>query len=336
MTWLGLDIGGANLKAADGCGWATCVPFELWRDPNGLQSAVAALIDRAPPAERVAVTMTGELCDCFRTKEKGVRHILAATNAAVDGKELRIYLVDGRFVSIAEARAATNLVAASNWHALARFACRYLSGPSGVLIDIGSTTSDIIPLVDGAPRATGRTDTERLIASELVYTGVGRTPVCAVTAELPWRDARCPVAAEFFATTADAYLLLDQLPEKEDVMSAADGRPTTKHFARERLARMFCADGATFNESDALVAAAAIRDMQLKQLQGALCNVLTSMQRPADECVVSGTGEFLARLVANNVCDTGAVISLSELLGPAISQAAPAYALAVLAAETVL
>jgi probable H4MPT-linked C1 transfer pathway protein len=333
MTWLGLDIGGANLKAADGRGWVTCVPFELWRTPYRLQAALSALVSAAPAAERVAMTMTGELCDCFRTKKEGVCHILAATAAAADGKELQVYLVDGRFVTMVQARGATHLVAASNWHALARFACRFLSGQAGVLIDIGSTTSDIIPLVDGVPRASGRTDTERLISSELIYTGVGRTPVCAVAPGLPWRGSTCPVAAELFATTADAYLLLDQLCEQEGVMSAADGRPMTKRFARERLARMICADAATFNESDARVAAAAIRDMQLKQLHRALHRVLTSMQRRLDACVVSGSGEFLARLVADEVCSRGAIVSLSELLGPEVSQAAPAHALAVLAAE---
>ncbi len=78
MTWLGLDIGGANLKAADGRGWAHSVPFALWRNPQGLIGALAALVETAPAAERLAVTMTGELCDCFRSKAEGVRHILAA------------------------------------------------------------------------------------------------------------------------------------------------------------------------------------------------------------------------------------------------------------------
>ena len=76
MSWLGLDIGGANLKAADGRGWARSVPFALWRDPQGLAEALATLVESAPTAERLAVTMTGELCDCFRSKAEGVRHIL--------------------------------------------------------------------------------------------------------------------------------------------------------------------------------------------------------------------------------------------------------------------
>ena len=52
------------------------------------------------------------------------------------------------------------LAAASNWHALARFAGRYVPRGTGLLVDIGSTTCDIIPLVDGEPASGGRTDPE--------------------------------------------------------------------------------------------------------------------------------------------------------------------------------
>ena len=75
MSCLGLDIGGANLKAANLDGWAKSVPFALWRDPNGLVSALQDLIAAAPPADQLAITMTGELCDCFQTNAEGVRHI---------------------------------------------------------------------------------------------------------------------------------------------------------------------------------------------------------------------------------------------------------------------
>jgi probable H4MPT-linked C1 transfer pathway protein len=333
MSWLGLDIGVANLKAADGRGWAACAPFELWRHPNELQSAIATLIAEAPSAERVAVTMTGELCDCFRTKDEGVRHILAAVEGAVGRRSVEVYLVDGRFVSIAVARGMTQLAAASNWHALARFACRYVNGQAGMLIDVGSTTSDIIPLVDGWPHPVGCTDTDRLMSGELVYSGIGRTPVCAVAQTLPWRGATCPVAAEFFATTADAYLLLGELPEESDSVSPADGRPMTKRFARERLARMICADAALFSESDARAAAEAIRDAQLCTLLRSLARVVNSMPADPDSYLVSGGGEFVAKMVIKKAAPSHRILSVTETLGAVASRAAPAHALAVLAQE---
>ena len=334
MTWLGLDIGGANLKAADGRGWARSVPFPLWRDPHGLAAALATLIDSAPVAENLAITMTGELCDCFRTKADGVQHILAAVQQVAAARTVRVYLVGGRLVAVEQARETPYRAAASNWHALATFACRFVEGKAGLVIDVGSTTTDIVPVVEGRPRPTGLNDTDRLLAGELVYTGVGRTPVCAITRSLPWRGARCPVAAELFATAADAYVVLGALPEQPTADSIADGRPLTKEFSRQRLARMICADAAAFGDGDARQAAAAVRDAQAGQLREGIRQVLARMDRRPELLVLSGAGEFLARQAMRDALPRiGQVVALSERLGREPSEAAPAHALAVLARE---
>src|SRR4051794_1172212 len=64
QTILGLDIGGANLKAATADKRAVSVPFPLWKQPDKLPAALAELVAKFPEAEELAVTMTGELCDC--------------------------------------------------------------------------------------------------------------------------------------------------------------------------------------------------------------------------------------------------------------------------------
>jgi probable H4MPT-linked C1 transfer pathway protein len=333
MTWLGVDIGGANLKLADGLGWARCVPFPLWRQPDQLATKLAELLATAPHATRIAVTMTGELCDCFRTKADGVRHILAAVQQVARGRELRVYLTDGRLATLEQADELTHLAAASNWHALARFACRFLEGEAGLLIDVGSTTTDVIPLANGQPCNFGTTDTERLACGELVYTGVGRTPICAVTPRLSWRGTQCPVAAEFFASTADAYVVLGDLPEQPDATSTADGRPVTVDFARQRLARMICADPASFTFDDALQAAESVRQAQLTQLREAVDQVLNRQPIRPEYVVTSGAGEFLARLVLAQLSLACRTISLAHELGQSVSICAPAHAVAVLARE---
>jgi (4-(4-[2-(gamma-L-glutamylamino)ethyl]phenoxymethyl)furan-2-yl)methanamine synthase len=333
MTWLGLDIGGANLKVADGGGWARRLPFALWREPAQLGKALSASLHGAPDANRLAVTMTGELCDCFRTKADGVAHILAAVRSVADGRETAVYLTNGRFAATDIASDQPQLAAASNWRALATFACRYTNDRPGILIDIGSTTTDIVPLIDGQPCHCGLNDTERLVAGELVYTGVGRTPICAVTTSLPWRGSACPVAAELFATTADAYVLFGDLAEDPEATWTADGRPLTAEFARERLARMVCADATSFSAEDARQAAEIIRNAQIAQLQAALSRAASGLAEPCEFVVMSGAGEFLARSVARGAIVNGNLVSLSERLGPDVSSCAPAHAVAALAAE---
>src|SRR5688572_21625103 len=152
MNWLALDIGGANIKAADGRGYAHAYPFALWREPSLLAQQVRTAISEAPPCDHLAVTMTGELADCFESKAAGVRFILEAVQTGSDNRHTRVYLVDGRFVTPPVALTMPQLVAASNWHALARFAGRYAQAPAALVIDVGSTTCDIVPLENGKPR----------------------------------------------------------------------------------------------------------------------------------------------------------------------------------------
>jgi probable H4MPT-linked C1 transfer pathway protein len=334
MNVIGLDIGGANLKAADGHGWARSVPFALWREPNALAAAIGALLQSAPAADRLAVTMTGELCDCFRTKTEGVRQILAAVDKAIGGRQTCVYLIDGRLASMEEARDMPQLAAASNWHALARFACRFVPvAQCGLMIDIGSTTTDLVLLSGRHPCPRGLTDTDRLLAGELVYTGVARTPICAVIDSLPWKGKECPVAAELFATTADAYVTLGDLQEVKEAPWTADGRPLTREFARERLARMICADRTQFSDEDAIAAAGAIRSAQLKKLRLAFQQVIARTKASIETVVISGAGEFLARSLITEALPSARVVSMSREIGPAASLCSPAHALAVLAAE---
>jgi (4-(4-[2-(gamma-L-glutamylamino)ethyl]phenoxymethyl)furan-2-yl)methanamine synthase len=333
VTWLAFDIGGANLKTADGDGHASSRYFPLWKESHNLADALRTMIAEVPRADHIAVTMTGELADCFRTKAEGVTKILQAVDEATDRCHTRVYRNDGKLVSPQVALRNPQMIAAANWLALATFAGGYVKRGSGLLIDIGSTTTDLVPLIDGVPAPRARTDTERLIAGELVYTGIERSPICAITKALPYRGQQCPTAQEYFATTWDAYLTLGDLPEVPGNAHTADGRAATKAFALERLARAICADRDQFDEGDANLAAEAIQEAQLELLTVAASEVIKRMPGAPATVVVSGRGEFLARKLLARLNLAAQVISLSHELGPAVSRCATAHALAVLARE---
>src|SRR3954454_24797045 len=113
---LGLDIGGANLKAALApSGEAISRPFALWKHPPGLAAALADLVAALPPFDAVAVTMTGELCDCWPDKRTGVHAILDAVVAVVGDRTLRVGTTRGDFVDIDEAKQEPLAVASANW-----------------------------------------------------------------------------------------------------------------------------------------------------------------------------------------------------------------------------
>ena len=333
MNWLALDIGGANLKVADGLGFAESYSFALWRDPNGLSQQIRTIISEGPGADHLAVTMTGELADCFENKAAGVRHILRMVSDGSDNRHTRVYLVDGRLVAPQVAVTVPQLAAASNWHALARFAGRFAMTGTALLIDVGSTTTDIIPLQDGSPIAKGKSDTERLLLGELFYTGVERSPACAVAHSILYRGQQCPVAQEVFATMRDAYLLLAALPEDPADHNTADGRPATKAAAKIRIGRVIAADSEEVNHRDAAAIAQCLADAQAAQLAGAIQRVVSALPAAPATILLSGHGEFLA-LNALRVANVQAkTLSLREQLGATISRVGPAHALAVLARE---
>jgi (4-(4-[2-(gamma-L-glutamylamino)ethyl]phenoxymethyl)furan-2-yl)methanamine synthase len=332
---LGLDIGGANLKAAHSRGAACLRPYALWKNPGGLPAALAQLLRELPPYDRLAVTMTGELCDCFESKRQGVEAILAALETLANRNAIRIWRNDGRFVEVDHARGDPLSVAAANWLALATFAGRFVPEGPALVLDIGSTTTDIVPLYDGKPIPRGRSDPERLRHRELVYTGVRRTPVCALLGP--------GGAAEFFATTLDVYLMLGDLPENSADCDTADGRPATRTAAHARLARMVCADREISSEAEIRKLALRICNRQLRLLRRAVHSVAASLSGPPAMVVTAGSGEFLAEKVFASCPDRGTDwpsvlppvrrLSLAEILGPTVSQCACAYALAILAAE---
>jgi len=333
MTWLALDIGGANIKIADGKGYAATREFPMWRRPDQLAAQLRRMIAEAPAAERLAATMTGELADCFETKADGVRHIVESFVDAADGRHARIYLSDGRLVAPPIALRSPMLAAAANWHAMASFAAQAIEDPSALLIDIGSTTTDIIPLLNGLAAAQGATDTERLRRGELVYTGTVRSPVCGVCQTLPYRGADLPVAHELFSRVADAYVVLGEFSEDPTCTDTADGRPLTRGYARARLGRMICADSEIFNHRDAIAVAERIHAAQTSLIATYAQQVIGQIGQRIDRVVMSGKGEFLARRVCQEVLAGVPQTLLSEHLGPTVSTCAPAHALATIAGQ---
>lgn len=330
---IALDIGGANIKAADGLGWAASEPFAMWREWQRLPETLSRFLVSRPG--RVVATMTGEIADCFPSRQAGVEHIVAALVSAGGTADVGLYTTDGRLVPPSAAIAQARLVAASNWHAVARLAASVAPADRTLLIDIGSTTTDIIPIQGGRPMPVARDDAGRMASGELVYTGMERTPVSAIVRRLPHRGFRRPVAAERFAQSQDAWLVLGALPEEPSTTDTADGRPATREAARIRLARTMLLDPESFTADDARVAAGWIAAAQARQVARALARVARISGWKPDGIVLSGHGDALASQVIEQIGWHPRIVTLGSHLSPALSRVAPAHALAMIARGTI-
>ena len=327
-----MDIGGANTKAAwlDGDALRTVSrPFEVWRDREALAAVlreVAAEVG-AGSVDAVAITMTAELSDAFRTKREGVAFVLDAAQDALGDRPLSVLTTAGELVSVAVARARPWDVAAANWVATALAVAGML--PDALLIDVGSTTADIVPIADGRVAATGRDDLQRLLAGELVYTGVLRTNLAAIAPRVPVPGGWCPVSSEYFAISADVHLILGHLSPDAYDCPTPDGRPASVEFARERIARLVCADVEQLDPEEVDAIAVFLHGEQLRQLEDAARRVLRAL--PPDAPVVAvGSGAFLGREVAARL--GRAVADVPAPWGATGGEVAPAAALAALLA----
>jgi probable H4MPT-linked C1 transfer pathway protein len=328
MTTIGLDIGGANLKAAIPEGPARARPFPLWKRPNDLAKELASLVDDWPSASRFALTMTGELCDCYSDRREGVRHILQAVANVAGDRAISVWRTDGRFTSLSETLADPLPAASANWLALATFAGRFATRDSAILLDVGSTTTDIVPLLDGRPVPIGRSDFERLRSRELIYLGARRTPICALMQ--PGEGM-----AELFATTLDIGLVLGDIQEDECDLDTADGRPARRGYAHARLARMLGGDTDSISFADVCRFAEQIRDRQLQITLEALNAVAGRLTQPVSCGIVGGSGDWLAREVWTRFADSPP-LALAARLGHDASTAACALAVAALLDELIV
>ena len=235
----------------------------------------------------------------------------------------------GEFLTAAASRAEYMTVAAANWHALATFAGRLTMQTPAIMIDIGSTTSDLIPIIDGLPAPIGDTDEARLMTWELVYTGISRSPICSLV-------SHPRVAAELFATSLDAHLILGQIAEDAANTDTADGRPATKPNAHGRLSRMLGGDRELTDACLTRGLAEAFARRQVERLAESVDMIHANPNHPRfDTAILAGAGEFLGRqvLTATRSEPITRIVSLSDHLGPTVSACAPAYAVAVLASE---
>src|SRR5687767_14241906 len=335
---LGWDIGGVNTKAAlvvDGrIVAARGRAFELQHAPESLatvlhelQAEVTAGTPGPAAAVRHAVTMTAELSQMFRSKREGVHFVLDAVARAFPSGDVRVYAVDGRFLQPDEAREEPLAVAAANWAATARVvASRH---PDAILLDVGTTTTDVIPIVAGQVVPTAWTDPDRLASGELVYTGALRTPTEAIASHVWLKGRKHGVSAETFALAGDVHVWRKDLSPADYTVPTPDGRGTDRLFAAERLRRVICADPELLDDGGVSEIANALASAQVARIAEAIIRVRGS-RAGLRTAVVTGLGAFLGAAAARTV---GLDVEyLADEFGTDAAQFAPAAAVALLLA----
>jgi (4-(4-[2-(gamma-L-glutamylamino)ethyl]phenoxymethyl)furan-2-yl)methanamine synthase len=312
-TVLGWDVGGAHLKVAvlhgGRIGHVGQVACPLWQGLDRLETALDALLEALPvgvdlTAAHHAITMTGELVDAFEHREAGVAAITATLAQRFGAGRLRLYAgaVDDqpRWLLADEAVAHWPRIASANWRATAEAVTVYEL--DALLVDIGSTTTDLVALRGGAVASHSLSDLDRLASGELAYHGVVRTPLCALGPRVRWQGREVNLMNEWFATSADVYRLTGELDPAHDQHPSADGAAKDAPCTRRRLARLIGLDARDATDADWLALAQQFRAAQLAELALNARRVIATADLPAAApLIAAGAGAFLVAELAQTL-----------------------------------
>lgn len=335
MKVLGLDVGGANTKIAFLEYSENKIQslktkskyFPIWKAPKKLPKILVEL-SKPFKGEYTGVTLTAELSDIFPNKCEGVLSVLKAIAQVFDREKTRIIDVNGNLLSFEQAIKDPLSVAAANWQATVQMIKETM--PSGILVDIGSTTTDIIPIKNGKATAY-KTDFERLANYELVYTGLLRTSLSSITDKIIIDGKYVNVSAEFFAIAADIHLVLNNISPNDYTCDTPDNREKTKEASIRRLARVVCADLDQLTEGQIFQIAKYIYQMQVSKISEAISTI--KLRDELNKVMVTGIGKDILGKVAAQKANISEILDMADLIGDEACKIAPAVGVALMVAK---
>jgi probable H4MPT-linked C1 transfer pathway protein len=336
---IGWDIGGVHLKAARAENGRVLDAVQV---PSPLRFGLARLADAFAQAKaavglapRHAVTMTAELADTFASRQEGVAQLTTIATQELGG-DIQLYAGRAGFVAAAQAKDHALDIASANWHASAALVGHLQK--TALLIDLGSTTTDIIPIGQGRIAARGYTDAERLASGELIYTGLVRGFVMATAHRAPFAGQWTALINENFANMADVYRIVGTLPEGVDQMATTDGRDKTFAASCARLARMVGRDAADASEAQWRELAGWFAEAQIRAITDGAMLVLSQAELDPEAAIVgAGIGtavvDEVARRLGRPYIGFADLIDAAPQVRERAAQCGPAAALAALASQ---
>ena len=327
---LGLDIGGANTKAAlvtfrDSKivkSFSFIEYFPFWEKTlNDIPNMIKRIVEKILLQNKVkleeikfiAITITAELSDAFQTKREGITVILNALEQVFDQEKMFFITNNNGFINFNQVKSNPISVAAANWVSTSLFLGKFI--PNCILIDAGSTTIDIIPILNSVPISKGRNDIERLQNHELIYTGGLRATIPSITHFVPYGEKMVRISFEKFALISDVHRVLKNITEEEYINDTADNRSKSINDCYARLARLVCMDLESISIKDLEVIAQYIYNKQIEIISNEIQEFLSDLTEGIPEFrgepsfVLTGlSADFLIRntlqkLGYNNILD---------------------------------
>jgi len=294
MKIIGWDIGGAHIKAAKinfkkKTSKTEQIYSPIWKNINNLKNSIKSIKKKLGKTNYHAITMTAELSDIFPNRENGVKYIIKLSSKILGEKNIFFYSKKN-FLKKKSAIKKTFELNSMNWHATASFISNFF--PNCILVDIGSTTTDITPIKKNEIISNGTSDYQRLKSNELIYLGVLRTPIQAV-------EKKRNLINENFANLGDVYRVLNKIPNTLDLLPTLDNKTKNKHDSARRIARIFGKDYKKNHFLKWKKTAYQIEEKHLKILKEVIKKIEKKNFLKKVPIIGAGIGEFLVKKIYN-------------------------------------
>ncbi len=307
MLIVGIDIGGVFVKSAtveysgdEGTLLKTeRNPFNFRLNNHNLNEALTEeLYLHADPKDidAVVITITAETVGIFRTLEEGVVTISEICSRTYKDIPHGFIAVDGKVHTIEDVLKAPLDFASANWIATSYLASRFIK--DGFFIDVGSTSSDIIPIVNGEVCPEGKIDMYRLHTGELIYAGILRTYIQCLVGKLPFRNGWIGLSSELRCFTAHIYVYLGLIKEIT-MLHPFSGKQINinRSEAKEAICRSVCSDSTILSDEEVYAMAKYIHEQQISMIVESIKSIKAlKWNKDIDlSYVVAGSGSFLAK-----------------------------------------
>ena len=361
---LGIDLGnskvkfvalshGKPLEASWGGG---AIPFTPKLLPDrrgdfeaGFPAALARfLISQAlVPEDFALVVVSTSHFFSYPTFEAAHLHTLELLERLFPAEVLRILGADGRLYTLDEARALTGSqvvrFAATKFWGSAYLASKLIT--RGLSIDTGTTSTDIIPIVDGAPdpeavRDPDRYNLDRLKTRRFSWYGMTATPLDYLAHEAEAAGEIWPLYPRV-AKTEVLTALLDLAPRDLTTAHAYDGKFPSVEVARFQLAQACGLDVSLIG--DATLEAIA-RDLYRRMVERLAANVRQVAAHaglgPLDQLQGAVMGLGRSSAARDALLQAGLrperLVDVEEVLGADLSSVSTAYGAALRGLEDAL
>lgn len=301
---IGWDIGGANTKICVFDSNYNIIDtysenLKIWENFSNLRSLFTKVYNKYETYEvSNFITITAESCDNFLERNDGILKIIELCKNHMLGKNF-YFSNDGNYIDYSAALLKPNKLFSTNWMLSLNFL--NLSRDIDVLIDIGSTTTDII--YKNMSVKDNVSDYQRLCNNTLVYVGVVRTPLSMLIDSVNYRNNLSPLINEVYATTGDIFNITKDIDFTNSHYRGADGKSFTRENSLIRLGRNIGFDYNPNDEKYLVEISKKIKREIIKKIFSCLTNRLDIK---LNNSIISSVGE--GNFLVKELCEKNNII----------------------------